>query len=248
MVALLRHRRRLPHARRPRSPCGRKGTIAVGFRDGCQPPGWDVPPRARKVRAGAEARRLLYVACTRARDLLVIPSPPKDARVASFWKDLIAQLPPTRPMPTCVSSTPAIPLSWRGRSAGASCATLSERGAAMRRVRTGSARRAELLESAGHRSVRARLGDARRAAPSAGGGGDRVGGRGGATSAPSCTGSWNGCLYEASRSACARMAEALAPSFGLDASAAAERAATAAERAPRPARDAAGARGHAGLA
>ncbi|HEU0092338.1 MAG TPA: UvrD-helicase domain-containing protein, partial [Vicinamibacteria bacterium] len=70
-----------------------EGTIAVGFRAGCQPPGWDVLSAREKVRAGAEARRLLYVACTRARDLLVIPSPPKDARVGAFWKDLIAQLP-----------------------------------------------------------------------------------------------------------------------------------------------------------
>ena len=46
-----------------------------------------------QARSWAEARRLLYVACTRARDLLVIPKPPPDARVGCFWRDLVACLP-----------------------------------------------------------------------------------------------------------------------------------------------------------
>ncbi|HKZ32637.1 MAG TPA: PD-(D/E)XK nuclease family protein, partial [Vicinamibacteria bacterium] len=41
----------------------------------------------------AEARRLLYVACTRARDLLIVPRPPLDAAVGAFWKELVDALP-----------------------------------------------------------------------------------------------------------------------------------------------------------
>jgi len=68
--------------------------IAVGFRSGCQPPGWEALVAKEQARSWAEARRLLYVACTRARDLLVIPRPPQDARTGCFWRDLVACLPP----------------------------------------------------------------------------------------------------------------------------------------------------------
>jgi ATP-dependent helicase/nuclease subunit A len=74
-------------------PVWEEGKLAIGFRGGCQPPGWDVLVKREEARVWAEGRRLLYVACTRARDLLVIPQPPPDARVGNFWKDLIAGLP-----------------------------------------------------------------------------------------------------------------------------------------------------------
>jgi ATP-dependent helicase/nuclease subunit A len=70
-----------------------EGRIAIGFRSGCQPPGWDTLVRQEEKKARAEARRLLYVACTRARDLLVVPRPPLDAAVGSFWKELVDALP-----------------------------------------------------------------------------------------------------------------------------------------------------------
>ncbi len=70
-----------------------QGRIAIGFRGGCQPPGWDVLVRQEEKKARAEARRLLYVACTRARDLLVVPRPPLDAALGSFWKELVDALP-----------------------------------------------------------------------------------------------------------------------------------------------------------
>ncbi len=66
--------------------------IAIGFRRNCQPPGWDQLAKADGARAAAESRRLLYVACTRARDLLMIPAP-RGARPGDFLKDLIAHLP-----------------------------------------------------------------------------------------------------------------------------------------------------------
>jgi ATP-dependent helicase/nuclease subunit A len=75
-------------------PLWDQGRIAIGFRDGCQPPGWDELRAPEEKRAWAEARRLLYVAATRARDLLVVPQPPPSAKLGNFWKELIERLPP----------------------------------------------------------------------------------------------------------------------------------------------------------
>jgi ATP-dependent helicase/nuclease subunit A len=69
-----------------------EGRVAVGFRAGCRPPDWKTLTERDKARARAEGRRLLYVACTRARDLLVVPQPPADAQVGDFWRDLTPAL------------------------------------------------------------------------------------------------------------------------------------------------------------
>ena len=74
-------------------PLWREGSVAVGFRRGCRPPGWDELEREDAARTWAEARRLLYVACTRARDLLVCRGRPGSAKIGRFWKDLIDRLP-----------------------------------------------------------------------------------------------------------------------------------------------------------
>jgi len=74
-------------------PLWAEGAIAIGFRQGCQPPRWEELRRREEAKAAAELRRLQYVACTRARDFLVLPMPPGDARVGEFWKDLLARLP-----------------------------------------------------------------------------------------------------------------------------------------------------------
>jgi ATP-dependent helicase/nuclease subunit A len=74
-------------------PLWEEGRIAVGFREGCQPPGWALLRKRDEAKAWAEARRLLYVACTRARDLLVIPKPPADAQIGAFFKDLVERVP-----------------------------------------------------------------------------------------------------------------------------------------------------------
>jgi ATP-dependent helicase/nuclease subunit A len=66
-----------------------RGQVAVGFRAGCRPPGWNDLAERDAARARAEGRRLLYVACTRARDWLVVPRPPRDAQIGDFWKDLL---------------------------------------------------------------------------------------------------------------------------------------------------------------
>ncbi|HYU43158.1 MAG TPA: UvrD-helicase domain-containing protein [Vicinamibacteria bacterium] len=204
-----------------------EGTIAVGFREGCQPPGWDVLSAREKVRAGAEARRLLYVACTRARDLLVVPAPPKDARVGAFWKDLIAQLPARSDADVRVVDAGDPPTISRDER-GADLRELSEAGGGDAAGEQWDARRGELLEAAGHRPfvpasvTRAAL----RQAPAAVAIAAATGGRD--------FGSLVHRILEwvplAEPERVRGMAEALAPSFGLDAASAA-RAATAAERA-----------------
>ena len=99
IVALYDTGRRLQHPREA-SRSGTERTIAVGFRDGCQPPGWDALVKQEEARAWAEGRRLLYVACTRARDLLVIPRPPGDARAGQLLARAHEPLPAAR-TPTC---------------------------------------------------------------------------------------------------------------------------------------------------
>jgi len=204
-----------------------EGTIAVGFREGCQPPGWDVLSAREKVRAGAEARRLLYVACTRARDLLVVPAPPKDARVGAFWKDLIAQLPSRSDADVRVVAAGEPPTAERDERGG-DLRELAEAGGGDAAGAHWDARRAELLEAAGHRPfvpasvTRAALRQAPPAVAIAGPTGGRDFG-----SLVHRILEWVP-LGEPER--VRGMAEALAPSFGLDESAAA-RAATAAERA-----------------
>jgi ATP-dependent exoDNAse (exonuclease V) beta subunit len=74
-------------------PLWDEGKIAIGFRGGCQPPGWDALVKKEEGRARAEMRRLLYVAATRARDWLVVPKPSADASPGDFWKDLSSRLP-----------------------------------------------------------------------------------------------------------------------------------------------------------
>ena len=76
--------------------------------------------RQEEKKSRAEARRLLYVACTRARDLLIVPRPPLDAALGAFWKELVDALPQTSDA-ACGSSTRR---RWRGRTrrgAGGSC-------------------------------------------------------------------------------------------------------------------------------
>ncbi len=82
-----------PRPRPDTIPLWDRNLIALGFRGGCQPPGWEALKEPEEARAWAELRRLLYVACTRARDVLVIPQPPGDARAGGFWKELTALLP-----------------------------------------------------------------------------------------------------------------------------------------------------------
>ncbi|HET9317782.1 MAG TPA: UvrD-helicase domain-containing protein [Vicinamibacteria bacterium] len=191
-----------------------RGQVAVGFRAGCRPPGWNELAERDAARARAEGRRLLYVACTRARDWLVVPRPPRDAQIGDFWKDLLPFLDGAPAEVEVVDAdtlprgtSPRQPLDTRalaGASGGDAAAARWE------------AERKDLLEAGGYRpyvpiaAVRAALRDA----PSEGVG------------EASPLGRYFGSLVHrvlewvpldgATADVVGAMAQALAPSFGLD--------------------------------
>ncbi len=73
-------------------PLREEGKIALGFVKDCQPPDWDVLALKEEARLREETHRLRYVACTRARDWLVVPVPPPTERVGDFWHDLAKEI------------------------------------------------------------------------------------------------------------------------------------------------------------
>ncbi len=209
-------------------PLWDEGRIAVGFRAGCQPPRWDELKTREEARGWAEGRRLLYVACTRARDFLIVPVPPGDARVGNFWKDVVGFLPrgsdddvqvidaADLPLPDAADARPDLRLLWAA-SGGDATATGWEM------------RRKALLEDAATRPftpISATRAAARTAAPPVGALPGSEGGRD--------FGSLVHRLLEwiplDAAAEAASMAAALAPSFGIDA-AGARRAAEAVSRA-----------------
>ncbi len=73
-------------------PLRTEGKIALGFVKDCQPPDWDVLAQKEEARLLEETHRLRYVACTRARDWLVVPIPPPTERVGDFWHDVAREI------------------------------------------------------------------------------------------------------------------------------------------------------------
>jgi len=73
-------------------PLREEGKIALGFVKDCQPPDWDVLALREEARLREETHRLRYVACTRAKDWLVVPIPPPTERVGDFWHDVAKDL------------------------------------------------------------------------------------------------------------------------------------------------------------
>lgn len=73
-------------------PLREEGKIALGFVKDCQPPDWDVLALKEEARLREETHRLRYVACTRARDWLVVPVPPPTERVGDFWHDVAKEI------------------------------------------------------------------------------------------------------------------------------------------------------------
>ncbi|HEX9189840.1 MAG TPA: UvrD-helicase domain-containing protein [Vicinamibacteria bacterium] len=213
-------------------PLWEEGRIAIGFRGGCQPPDWDALVRREEKKGRAESRRLLYVAATRARDLLVVPRPPVDAALGEFWKDLVERLPAASDADVRVVDVEAAPRSevgGRGRELWA--IANAEGGDAV--ASRWTAERKDLVARAAERELRpvsaTRLAAsaAPEAAPAAGAGGGREFGR-----LVHRLLEWVPLEdVDAGRPARVRaMAEALAPSFGLDAESAG-RAAAQVERA-----------------
>lgn len=73
-------------------PLREEGKIALGFVKDCQPPDWDVLALREEARLREETHRLRYVACTRAKDWLVVPIPPPTERVGDFWHDIAKEV------------------------------------------------------------------------------------------------------------------------------------------------------------
>ncbi len=196
-------------------PIWDEGTIAIGFRGGCQPPGWDTLIKKEEGKGRAEMRRLLYVAATRARDWLIVPKPPVDASAGEFWRDLSSRLPAASDADVLLVDSDTLPASeplprsdflvLEGAGSGDAVAARWE------------AARARLRQEASHRPfVRASV---TRAAP-------RTAGPAGVPVIASTTGRDFGSLVhqllewvpfgETAPETVLGMAVALAPSFGLD--------------------------------
>jgi ATP-dependent helicase/nuclease subunit A len=210
-------------------PLWDRGAIAVGFRGGCQPPGWDALVKQEEAKAWAEARRLLYVACTRARDLLVIPVPPRDAKAGGFWRELVSRLPAASDVDVCVVDAATLPAPERQEQAIDLRALAGAEGGDAAAARWEVQRQALLAEAA-HRPLRpisATRVAARTAPPPAGvvaaGGGRDFG------SLVHHILEWIS-FDAADPERTKAMADALAPRYGLDGDGAA-RAAQAADRA-----------------
>ncbi len=195
--------------------------VAIGFRKGCQPPGWDALVREEQARAAAESKRLLYVACTRARDYLVVPRPSAAAAMGGFWRDVIDRLPQGSDADVQVVDFDTLPLPEGGRTRIELRAVATAEGPDPVAERWAKEREA-LLQRASTRPlvpISATRAAARTAPPP--------------VSAPSAAGRDFGALVhrilewiplgEPERAR--PMADALAPSFGLDEDAAARAAA-----------------------
>ena len=169
-------------------------------------PDWDALVRREEKKGRAESRRLLYVACTRARDVLVIPRPPVDADAGGFWKELIDRLPAASGQPTCGWWTRRRSRGPRCRDGAGSCGPWRAPRAATRSPRAGR-------QSGRTSSPARRSGRGCRSPPRA----SRRGPRprpppppapADATSGASCTASSSGCRSRTwtrgGRSACAR--------------------------------------------
>jgi ATP-dependent helicase/nuclease subunit A len=204
--------------------------IALGFRAGCQPPGWDRLVAADGKKAWAEGHRLKYVACTRARDLLVIPVPPPNAKAGGFWRELTQFLPREADADVQVLDASTLPAPVH-ESDDADLRTLAGAAGGDAVAARWDAERRERIEAASHRpflpisATRA----AARSAPAAaiaalGGGGRDFGGL------VHKILEWIPLEPDAQPGLAASMAAALGPTFGLDAEGA-RRAGDAAQRA-----------------
>jgi ATP-dependent helicase/nuclease subunit A len=204
--------------------------IALGFRAGCQPPGWDALVTADQKKAWAEGHRLKYVACTRARDLLVIPVPPPDARAGAFWRELTQFLPRATDADVQVVDASTLPAPVR-ETDDADLRTLAGAAGGDAVAARWDAERTERIETASHRpfvpisATRAAARTAPAAAVSAISGGGRDFG-----ALVHRILEWVPLEPEAAPGLAVTMAAALGPTFGLDAEGA-RRAGDAAQRA-----------------
>jgi ATP-dependent helicase/nuclease subunit A len=216
-----------------------EGQVAVGFRKGCRPPGWNTLAQRDEARSRAEGRRLLYVACTRARDFLVVPRPPAGTQPGDFWADLLPCLDRAPADEVRAVDARTLPVPVRAREALDRSALADAAGGDAAGARW-LARRGELLAAGAHRPftplpvLRAA---ARSAPPAVGSTAPAPGDAGDVLLQAQARGRSFGSLVhqilewvpldDATPERVAAMADALAPSFGLDAAAGARAAAAA---------------------
>jgi ATP-dependent helicase/nuclease subunit A len=216
-----------------------EGRVAVGFRKGCRPPGWNTLAQRDEARARAEGRRLLYVACTRARDFLVVPRPPAGTQPGDFWAELLPHLDRAAADEVRVVDAGTLPATVRPREGldhGALLAAEGGDGAGARWQK----RRSEVLARGAHRPLTPLpvLHAAARTAPPAAGLAARAAADTGAVllDAQARGRSFGSLVHQilewiplddATPQRVAAMADALAPSFGLDGAAGARAAAAA---------------------
>jgi ATP-dependent helicase/nuclease subunit A len=212
-----------------------EGKVAVGFRQGYRPPDWNALAQRDEVKARAEGRRLLYVACTRARDLLVVPRPPTDAQPGDFWRDLLPHLDRAGADEARGVDARTLPVPARSREGDGAALAEAEGGDAV--AASWLQRRATLLARGAERPfapVPVSRAAARTAPPPVGAPPAPAGDAGATLLDPAARGRDFGSLVhrilewipldESSPAAVAAMATALAPSFGLGAEAAARAA------------------------
>ena len=177
--------------------------------------------RQEEKQARAESRRLLYVACTRARDVLVIPAPPAGRPARRLLEGAGRPAPGGGRRATCVSSTRRRSRHRRSRRADASCGRSQRQRAETRWPHAGRKSGAALVERAGERLApvsATRLAARTAPAPAA-----ATGTRGGRDFGSLVHQLLEWLPFDGAATAPA-LAESLAPSFGLDAAAAARAA------------------------
>jgi len=216
-----------------------EGKVAVGFRKGYRPPDWNTLAQRDEVKARAEGRRLLYVACTRARDLLVVPRPPSDAQVGDFWRDLLPHLDRAGADEALVIDARTLPVAAHGREGFDRASLVAAEGGDGVAARWEQRRRALLAEASRRPLAPVPVSRAAaRTAPLPVGAPAAVAGDPGATLIdPAARGRGFGSLVhrilewiplqDSTPASVAAMAGALAPSFGLGPDAAGRAAETA---------------------
>ena len=76
-----------------RDPLWEEGRIAIGFREGCQPPDWHALRRREEKRAGPRPAGCSTSPARARATSWSCPGPPADAALGAFWKELVDRLP-----------------------------------------------------------------------------------------------------------------------------------------------------------
>ncbi|MCU0243020.1 MAG: UvrD-helicase domain-containing protein, partial [Vicinamibacteria bacterium] len=124
------------------------GQVALGFRADCAPPDWEALKEQEEARLKAEMHRLQYVACTRARDFLILPRPQGGAEVGDFLGELVQAL-PRQPAADIIEHVASLADEYGGHETPA-----SDEEAAPVDTRVWEDTRRELIAQAGYQAYR----------------------------------------------------------------------------------------------